>query len=74
MKSILMILEYATYMSLFAGGIIIYYEKAFKILIEGKGKQFDPVVVDAFLSIEKELIEEELKSLDLLRIYRSTTG
>jgi putative nucleotidyltransferase with HDIG domain len=50
------------------------YEEAVKILIEEKGKQFDPAVVDAFLSIDKELVKRELQSLELLRIYRNITS
>jgi response regulator RpfG family c-di-GMP phosphodiesterase len=33
------------------------YEKAKQILIESKGKHFDPIIVDAFLEVEPEFIK-----------------
>jgi len=33
------------------------YEEAAKIIIEGSGSQFDPVIVDAFIQIQRQFIE-----------------
>ncbi|MBI6872104.1 response regulator [Clostridium aciditolerans] len=30
------------------------HEKSVKIILEGKGKHFDPIIIDAFLNVEKE--------------------
>ena len=37
------------------------YEKAMEIITEGSGKAFDPVVVEAFTRISKELYDERTK-------------
>lgn len=42
------------------------HEKSLEIIIEGKGKHFDPVIIDAFLNLEKEFnyIRENMGECD----------
>ena len=42
----------------------ISHEKAVQIIIEGKGTQFDPDVVDAFLAVKEDFRQIALRYVD----------
>jgi putative nucleotidyltransferase with HDIG domain len=46
------------------------FEKAFLIISEERGKQFDPILANAFLSIEENILKKYRDNPDILGLYK----